>query len=298
MKGKSRKSEILQVIKILFELNKIRVTAAVAITTLTGYIAAKHLLDAAVIAPTVGLFLLACGSAVINHVQEKSTDLIMRRTKERPIPSGRITPLGAIVLAAIEIMAGSTILYLSSGAAALILGLIALVWYNVVYTPLKKFTPNAVIPGSFIGAIPPLVGWIAAGGSLQDPAAWILALFFFIWQIPHFYLLAMKYGKEYEKAGFPTLTSVYPSSVIKIMIYLWIFTTSVMGFLFIPFKLLRSTGTTVLLIVSLILLNLYFLQPFYRRAPGIYHPQRYFMFLNFFVLFVIMLLILENLIFV
>ena len=95
---------------------------------------------------------------------------------------------GALILFVTEILSGSLILYLAANPLALLLGWLALVWYNLVYTFLKRITPHAVIPGSFIGAIPPLIGWVAAGGSLLDFRAWVLALFFFVWQVPHFYL--------------------------------------------------------------------------------------------------------------
>ena len=283
-------------VKILIELNKLRVTSAVAITTITGYAVARHGLDAGIIVPTAGLFLLACGSAVINHVQEKSTDIIMPRTRQRPLPMGKISTNKALWLATMEIIAGGILLYVSAGFMSLFLGIIALLWYNGIYTPLKKFSPNAVIPGSFIGAIPPLVGWTAAGGSIHDPGAWILALFFFIWQIPHFYLLAMKYGKEYENAGFPTLTSVYPKRVIKFMIYLWIFITSLMAFLFIPFNIIEGTTIIIILASAIIMLNLFFLQPYLSSRNEACKPGKYFMTLNIFVLIVIILLITDNLI--
>ena len=101
-----------------------------------------------------------------------------------------------------------------------------MVWYNLVYTNLKRITPHAVIPGSVIGSIPPLVGWVSAGGKLFSIPALILALFFFVWQVPHFYLLAIKYGDEYTKAGLPSITERWSESQIKKNIFLWILLTS------------------------------------------------------------------------
>jgi heme o synthase len=199
----------LEFLKTLSELAKVKITFAVALTTITGYLLAKGEFDEGMILPAVGIFLLACGSSAINHYQEREQDAKMERTKDRPIPSGRISPAGALLFAFILSAAGSWLLYTGSGMLAMQLGLLALIWYNVIYTPLKKKSAFAVVPGAVIGAIPPLVGWVAGGGSLADPRAMFMAFFFFIWQVPHFWLLMLKYGEEYTKAGFPSITRIY-----------------------------------------------------------------------------------------
>ena len=192
---------------IILELSKVKITIAVAFTTITGYILAARGYDLGFLLPTLGIFFLACGSSVINHLQERRTDALMSRTSGRPLPAHKISILHAVLIALAETLTGSAILFFIAGAEALLLGLFAMVWYNAVYTFLKRVTPNAVIPGSLIGSIPPLVGWVSAGGDLMTPQAGLLAMFFFIWQVPHFYLLALRYGHEYEKAGLPSIVS-------------------------------------------------------------------------------------------
>ena len=140
-------------IRILLELTKIRITIFVTVTMLFGYISAAGTLDASAILPTLGILLLACGSAVINHYQERKTDALMNRTKNRPLPSGKISPLNALQIAFVLLFAGSAMLYFGAGLLAMGLGMLNLVWYNAIYTPLKKVNPLAIIPGSSV--IPP-----------------------------------------------------------------------------------------------------------------------------------------------
>jgi protoheme IX farnesyltransferase len=124
-------------------------------------------------------------------------------------------------------------LYRSSNVVAMILALITVFWYNAVYTPLKRITPMAVIPGALIGSLPPVIGWTAAGGYILDPMILMVALFFFVWQIPHFWLLLLKFGEEYELAGYPTLTSRYSNQQIAKFTFIWILITTVVS-IFIP----------------------------------------------------------------
>jgi heme o synthase len=222
-------------IKILTELTKISITIFVTITTVFGFISFGGIIDpVSLFYTTIGILFLACGSAAINHYQEKGTDGLMDRTKGRPIPSGRITPGNALAAALILVFSGSVMLAFGGGLLALGLGLLNLIWYNGIYTPLKKINPLAIIPGSLVGAIPPMVGWVAAGGSLADPQIWIIAFFFFIWQIPHFWLLLLVLSKDYEQAGFPTLTKIFSHQQLARITYVWIVATIVTGFL-IPF---------------------------------------------------------------
>jgi protoheme IX farnesyltransferase len=221
-------------LNILFELTKIRITIFVTLTTLFGFISAAGQINTSAILPVLGILLLACGSAVINHYQERKTDALMKRTKNRPIPSGKISPENALGIAITLLVTGALMIYAGSGLLALGLGLLNLVWYNGIYTPLKKINPLAIIPGSLVGAIPPAVGWVAAGGSISDPRILIISSFFFIWQIPHFWLLLLVLDKDYETAGFPTLTQIFNPDQLARITFTWIAATAVTC-LMIPF---------------------------------------------------------------
>jgi heme o synthase len=207
---------------VLLELGKVRITMFVALSTSFGYILHSGRIEWGMIIPTIGVFLLASGSSCINHIQEMKSDALMDRTKGRPLPSGRVDLLTAILVAANLVIGGGLILYYGSNLTAMNLGWIAVLWYNAFYTPLKKKYAMAVVPGALIGAIPPMIGWVASGGDLLDFRILLIAFCFFIWQIPHFWLLVLIYNKDYEKAGFPTLTNIYSSLQISRITFVWI----------------------------------------------------------------------------
>ncbi|MBE7560251.1 protoheme IX farnesyltransferase [bacterium] len=211
---------------LALELAKIRITAMVSVTTAMGYVLFAGEVRPHLPAVVCGVLLLACGSAAFNHFQEREIDAKMTRTRRRPIPSGAVRPATALLYAAALITAGAGILAACATPTALVLGLVCLFWYNGVYTPLKRTTPFAVVPGSLIGALPPVIGWVAAGGSALDPRALALGAFFFIWQVPHFWLLLLVHGREYEKAGMPSLTSVLSTAQLSRLTFVWMATTA------------------------------------------------------------------------
>ncbi len=281
------------IFQAVLELSKVKITIAVAFTTLTGYILSKQTIDWGVILPVLGIFLLACGSSVVNHLQERKTDANMERTKMRPLPSGKVSLKLAVIIALFELLSGAFLLMISSGIEALLLGLSAVFWYNVIYTYLKKITVHAVIPGSIIGAIPPLVGWISANGSLSNPYAWIMALFFFIWQVPHFYLLALLYANDYKTAGFPSLLNNYTLFQVQRMIFYWVAATAMVSMLMPMFEVTKSY-ITLLAIGFLSLRILYiFLKPLMKPSTN-YIPGKYFMKINYYVLSIVVILIFDH----
>ena len=154
--------------------------------------------------------------------------------KIEPIPSGRLSPETALWISIGLILSGSLILFCGTGGPALALGLFAVFWYNLIYTPLKRITAFATIPGALVGVVPPALGWIAGGGSILDPRIGGVALFFFIWQMPHFWLLLLDSSKDYENAGLPSITKILSTKQIKRIIFIWLLSTGVSS-LIIPF---------------------------------------------------------------
>ncbi len=193
-------------------LAKPDVTFLVVITTVAGfYIASRGPLDWALLAHTlVGTMLAAAGTATLNQYTEREADALMRRTAARPIPSGVISPTEAFWLGSILVVSGVVYLSILSNVLAAALTLSTTVLYLGVYTPLKKITPLATFIGAFPGAIPPLIGWAAARGSLSL-GAWILFAILFLWQFPHFLAIAWMYREDYARAGIKMLPVVEPS---------------------------------------------------------------------------------------
>ncbi|CAG1770553.1 heme o synthase [uncultured bacterium] len=236
-----------QTLTIVLTLVKIRITMLVAITTAFGYYSFMGDTGSRMIIAIAGVFLLACGSAVINHLQEFRLDALMERTKGRPIPSGKISSEGALLFSLFLVLTGSALLFFAIDWVAFLLGLTAFVWYNGIYTPLKRRTAFAVIPGSVIGALPPVIGWHAAGGSLLDPQILVIALFFFVWQIPHFWLLLLLFSKDYQAAGLPTLNKLFNDDQIARLTFIWTTATAVLGVFFLFFDLIKSLPAQILI---------------------------------------------------
>lgn len=239
-------------IGIILELTKFRITSFVTLTTFLGYILFKQKIEIDLIGLLLGVLLLSGGSAIFNHFQERKFDSLMERTKSRPIPSGRVQASMAFILGFVYSLGGLLILYFGFGIIAATLGLIALFWYNLLYTPLKRKFALAVIPGSLIGSIPPMIGWVAAGGYVFDPAILMIAFFFFIWQIPHFWLLMLFFDEDYKKAGFPTLTQYFDKKQILRITFVWMVALAIATLSMPIFQLTKNNLVNYGLIITAI----------------------------------------------
>lgn len=220
----------------IFELFKIRITLFVAVTNGFGYLLYNGDFDKGMVLSSAGILLLAFSSAALNHIQERKTDAMMNRTKNRPLPSGRIKTWEAIVYSFMAFAAGTVLMLAFFSPLAYIAGLTCLIWYNLIYTPMKKINSLAIIPGSVIGALPPVAGWLAAGGGVLDPQVLVIAFFFFIWQIPHFWLLLLIFNNDYEQAGFPTLIGMFNDKQLARITFIWTSVTALTVLLFPLFK--------------------------------------------------------------
>jgi heme o synthase len=183
-------------------LTKPDVSFLVLITTAAGYymgargpIAWLHMIHV-----IFGTMLIAAGTAALNHYIERDSDRYMRRTASRPLPSGTLQPRSALAFGVLLSVAGAADLLVTAGALASGLGVATCLSYLLAYTPLKKRTVWATFIGAFPGAIPPMIGWAAASGSL-DRGAWLLFAILFLWQFPHFHAIAWMYREDYARAG-------------------------------------------------------------------------------------------------
>src|SRR5258707_1885030 len=156
--------------------------------------------------------LIAGGTAALNHYFERDSDRLMRRTASRPLPSGVLKPRQALAYGIALSVAGAVYLYFAAGALAAGLGVVTCLAYLLAYTPLKKRTVWATFVGAFPGAIPPMIGWVAASGRL-DLGAWLLFAILFFWQFPHFYSIAWMYRDDYARSGIRMLPRVDPEGV-------------------------------------------------------------------------------------
>jgi protoheme IX farnesyltransferase len=243
--------------------------------------------------PIAGIFLLACSASALNHYQERATDSLMKRTSSRPIPSGRIEASTVLIISVLLLMAGTAILAEKTNLLTLGIGYLTFLWYNGIYTPLKKMTAWAIIPGSLVGALPPIAGWTAAGGSISDPRILIIALYFFIWQIPHFWLLLMLYSDDYEKGGFPTLTKIFNIQQLKRITFIWLVTTVLIALIIPMFGIVNFAFSNILLFIIsgwMIYISVVFM----RSDAGRKQVVNSFLSINFYTLLLITILSLDK----
>jgi protoheme IX farnesyltransferase len=152
----------------------------------------------------LGTIMVASGAATLNQLIERQFDALMRRTVRRPVAAGRIEPVHAFVFGMVLSLAGSIYLALAVRPAASLLSALTLVSYLFLYTPLKRRTPLCTLVGAFPGAMPVLIGYVAAAGKLNSPA-WILYAILFLWQFPHFMAIAWMYREDYDRVGYLVL---------------------------------------------------------------------------------------------
>ncbi|MCE1198461.1 MAG: protoheme IX farnesyltransferase [Marinilabiliales bacterium] len=289
MKTPSNSSE--SNLRVWMKLVRFRLSVMVTFSALTGYFFSGIKPDGRVISFVTGLFLLSSAASVLNQIQESAYDGKMSRTASRPIPSGRISVREAWWLTLGMILSGSGFLWLS-GVVPMVLGLINILIYNAIYTPMKPKTLWAIVPGAVVGGIPPVMGLTAAGLGLLHPKALFLFCFVFLWQIPHFWLLMVRYGKEYEAAGLTSISSVMTVNQIKRIVFGWGVVTSLFLLSFPIFGL----SLKPILLWFLIGFNVLFISQFYRFLFIGEDPRRVikaFILINSYAMVVFILLIIS-----
>jgi len=190
-----------------YELTKPRLSFLSVITAIVGYLSANPTRDFGVLISLLfGTSLAAGGAAVLNQWLERESDAKMVRTRERPIPAGRIAPLHAFVYGFCLSVLGSYILFAGANMLAAFLTVATIVSYVLLYTPLKKVTTWNTVIGAIPGALPPLIGWAAAEGRIST-LGWIIFAILFLWQMPHFFAIAWTHRKDYASGGFVMLSN-------------------------------------------------------------------------------------------
>lgn len=207
----------------LSRLIRLPLSAMVALSALTGALAADPYMPGITLwALAWGIFLLSSACSVLNQVQERTTDALMRRTCRRPLACGALTATTGMAIGVLFGSGGLAILFTVTGVETALLGLLATSWYLLVYTPLKRRSAFAVIAGTPCGALPPLIGWLAAGGNPFDPQPLALALLMVLWQVPHYWLLALPDREELRRIGFRVLPRNFTGGQLLSLSHAWI----------------------------------------------------------------------------
>ncbi len=237
-----------------FELTKPRVVSLVVFTAVVGMFLSTPALvpwDILVLA-TAGIALAAGAAATINHFVEQRSDALMARTRDRPLPTGRINTRGAIVFAAVLAIASMLILGVGVNVLTAVLTFVSLIGYSIIYTVfLKRRTPQNIVIGGAAGATPPLLGWTAVTGEVASDAL-LLFLIIFVWTPPHFWALALYRHQEYADAGIPMLPVTHGSKFTRLYILLYTillaavtvlpFVTRMAGFMYLFGALALNAG--------------------------------------------------------
>jgi len=174
-----------------------------------------------------GVFFLACGAAGLNSLQEIQTDKHLERTKNRPLVTGLLAPRDVIPAISVILLIGLLLLAISEkNIIQVSLGILAIVLYNGIYTPLKARTTFSLIPGACAGTIPPYIGWTGAGGLWDDYRIFAILLLFFMWQMPHFFMVLLKYKEDYQRKTSSSLINCFSEQSLKRISFIWL-----MGFI-------------------------------------------------------------------
>jgi protoheme IX farnesyltransferase len=222
----------------------------VAFTGFTGYFIYQPQINSSILLVSLGILLQAVASSVLNQLQEIDLDRKMKRTHNRPLPAGRISITSALIFLLFNLVSGTFLIYYFGNFSAAIVSLFTIFWYNIIYTYSKRITAFAVVPGSLTGALPPFIGWVAAGGGILDKPIVLLGFLLFIGQVPHFWLLILKYGEEYGDAGIPSLTRVLSRPQINRLSFTWVVTSAISALFLTFFEVIHSKIIITLLLIS------------------------------------------------
>ena len=219
------RSNVMHKIRDYAQFMKMRLASIVVLSAAISFaIASPHVDYNKILLLILGGFLVTGASNGFNQIIERNIDKLMMRTQNRPLPQERMSVSESFLLAVIMGVVGVVILWKFMNPMSGILGALALVLYTLVYTPLKRRTPFAVFVGAIPGAIPPMLGYVAASEGFGEIKfqAWILFLVQFMWQFPHFWAIAWVLDDDYKKAGFqmlPSLGGRDKSSAFQVLVY-------------------------------------------------------------------------------
>ena len=255
--GTLEKSNWSLVVSDVKELTKVRLAVSVVFSSIAGYFLGAETLDIGAMALLgFGGYCMVGASNAINQVIEKDLDALMKRTRNRPIPAGRMTPTTALAIAIAMTILGVLALFILSPKTALF-GAISIFLYTSVYTPLKTITPLSVFVGAIPGAIPFMLGWVAATNEFGiEPGTLFMIQFF--WQFPHFWALGWMLDDDYRKGGFKMLPTGKKDTgtALQIILYtIWMIVISIMPVFGFTGRLhLSMVGAAIVLIMGLVML--------------------------------------------
>jgi len=239
-------------------LAKMRLNLTVVFSAVIGFLFAGMSFGLPLLYLALGGFLITASSNTINQIFEKDYDALMKRTQNRPLPTGRLSVVEASLFAGLTGLVGLAILWLAFNPLAAVLGMLALISYAFVYTPLKRMSPIAVFVGAIPGALPPMIGYVAATGSVNFEA-WMLFAFQFLWQFPHFWAIAWVAFDDYKRAGFKLLPDGEKTTNMPIQSMIYII--ALIGLVALP-AIMNMIGIVATIVI--VAAGLFYFMPAYK----------------------------------
>ncbi len=214
-----------------FQLTKILLCLPVALSSCFGFILYKKIIEPDFLLLLPAMLMLACGAASVNSIQEMNIDSFYQRTKNRPLVTGKLSITDATVCSFL-LFSGSLLFFslLTISLTPIILGTVGVILYNAIYTPLKSRTSFALIFGGVAGALPPVIGWTTAGGLVEDVRIIMVAALFFLWQIPHFFMILLQNSDDYKRLNSSSLAATVSQETIHRLIIYWVFCYLIVSF--------------------------------------------------------------------
>ncbi len=206
-----------------FDLAKVPLCLLIGCSTVFGYILADPIISLRTIFTGFGIFILATGAATLNSWQEYRLDGQFERTKNRPLPKGLLTSQQAKKQGLLLLFVGMVILFavIKTTLPLLVAGC-AVIFYNGIYTPLKRLTVLAIVPGALCGALPPYIGWLGGGGAAFSYTAALILALFILWQVPHYWLVLLSFKEDYERSPLPSLLKQFRETSLKRFLVTWV----------------------------------------------------------------------------
>jgi len=278
-------------IRLHLSLMKIPLSLFISISALFGYVLHTHQITSSLLLTGAGVFLLACGGAALNNLQDREYDRLLIRTRNRPLPSGRLPAGRSIMISTVTIPSGLILLHIIDGKFLLPgLGVMAILLYNGVYTPLKHRIFFSLSAGAACGMIPPLIGWAAAGGNVFSFKIILIMTIFGLWQMPHFWLVVLNHKADYLKSGIPSMVQFFTIRRLEKMVFIWILNFAVMLQAVPVGYMVDGLMPGSLIIITAIGLTLITFKNIF-LSPGRQNYHRIFISLNCTMLFVMIIVI-------
>lgn len=266
----------------------------VAFSALTGYVVKAGALDSIALHVFLAILLLAAGSATLNNLQDRKIDRLFSRTSQRPLACGALSVAQGKLQAICLLIVGSLLLFLAPhGALILLLGLTAVASYNLLYTPFKLRSLWSVIPGVLCGMIPPLIGWVAAGGHFGSPQIWLIMVLLGLWQPPHAWMILLTNADEFRASGSRNILTFFSNFQVGRIVFAWVCSFMATLILLPLFGILHhSIFSITLVLAGLLMTGCYAWGLFIIRTSKSY--QHLFILLNSVLALAMLFCILEN----